>query len=301
MQRLSQRDWIERSNLVHQYKYDYSKVNYLSGKKKVIIICPQHGEFLQRADNHLFLKRGCLSCGNSVPFTLFSWTEKCNKIHNNFYNYSKVNFKSVKNKVTIICPIHGEFSQIAEKHLYGGCRGCANNKPFDLNKFLEKAQQAHNYFYDYSLIKEVKNITSKLPILCSKHGLFWQNAKNHLKGKKCLRCSAGNSSKKEKLWLDYCKVPNDPLHRNVKIIINNKIYKVDGIFKKEKVIYEFLGDFWHGHPKKYDPNLYNKVSNKTFSSLFTNTIQRIKLFRSSGYKVICIWESIFDKKYGKLK
>jgi hypothetical protein len=301
MQRLSQRDWIERSNLVHHYKYDYSKVIYLSGKKKVIIICPQHGEFLQRADNHLFLKRGCLSCGNSVPFTLFSWIEKCNKIYNNFYNYSKVDFKSIKSKVTIICPIHGEFNQIAEKHFYGGCRGCANNKPFDLSKFLDKAQQVHNYFYDYSLIKEVKNITSKLPIVCSKHGLFWQNAKNHLKGKKCLRCSAGNSSKKEKLWLDYCNVPNDPLHRNVKIIINNKTYKVDGIFKKEKVIYEFLGDFWHGHPKKYDPNLYNKVSNKTFSSLFTNTIQRIKLFRSSGYKVICIWESIFDKKYGKLK
>jgi hypothetical protein len=301
MKRLSQQDWILRANIVHNYKYNYYNVNYVSGKKKVVIICPEHGEFLQRADNHLFLKRGCMSCGNSTPFTLSSWIEKSNKIHNNFYNYSKVDFKSIKGKVIIICPIHGEFSQIAEKHLYGGCRGCANNKPFDLQKFLDKAHQIHNNYYDYSLIKIVNNTTSKLPINCPKHGLFWQNIKNHLKGKKCLRCSNGNSSKKEKLWLDICSVPNDPLHRNVKIIINNKTYKVDGFFKKEKIIYEFLGDFWHGHPKKYNPILCNKVSNKTFSSLFTNTVQRIRLFRANGYKVISIWESIFDKKYGKLK
>ena len=301
MKRLSQQDWILRASVVHNHKYDYSKVNYLSGKQKVIIICPKHGEFLQRADNHLFLKRGCINCTSSIPFTLSSWIDKSNKFHNYFYTYSNVSFKSIKNKVIITCPIHGDFVQIAEKHLYGGCRSCANNKPFNLNIFLSRAVQLHNNYYDYSLIKQINNTIVKLPIICPKHGIFWQSAKNHLKGKKCLRCSVGNSSRKEKLWLDYCNVPNSPLHRNVTININNKIYKVDGLFKEEKVVYEFLGDFWHGHPKKYNPNLYNKVVNKTFSDLFTSTVERIKLFRASGYKVICIWESIFDKKYGKLK
>lgn len=301
MKKLSQQNWTSRASLVHHHKYDYSKVNYLSGKNKVIIICRSHGEFLQRADNHLFLKRGCPKCTNSVPFTLSSWVEKCNKIHNYFYDYSKVNFKSIKNKVIITCPTHGDFIQSAEKHLYGGCRSCANNKPFDLNKFLNKANQLHNNYYDYSLIKEVNNIIIKVPINCPKHGLFWQTVKNHLKGRKCPRCSVGNSSRKEKLWLDYCNVPNKPSYRNVSLNINNKIYKVDGFFKKEKLIYEFLGDFWHGHPKRYDPNIYNKVVNKTFSDLFTKTVERIRLFRANGYKVICIWESIFDKKYGKLK
>jgi len=41
---------------------------------------------------------------------------RANKTHNNKYDYSKVNYINSKTKVTIICPIHGEFQQRLYDH-----------------------------------------------------------------------------------------------------------------------------------------------------------------------------------------
>lgn len=46
-------DFINRSIKHHGYKYDYSKVNYKNKDSKVIIICPEHGQFEQNANNHM--------------------------------------------------------------------------------------------------------------------------------------------------------------------------------------------------------------------------------------------------------
>lgn len=45
--------FIEKSNQIHNFKYDYSKVDYKGTSHKVIIICPLHGEFSQPPDSHL--------------------------------------------------------------------------------------------------------------------------------------------------------------------------------------------------------------------------------------------------------
>ena len=42
---LSQEKVIDRFKKVHGNRYDYSKVNYVNGGTKVIIICKEHGEF----------------------------------------------------------------------------------------------------------------------------------------------------------------------------------------------------------------------------------------------------------------
>lgn len=61
--RLSTEEFINRSSAVHSNKYDYSKTNYGdSGLDKVCIICPDHGEFWQRPDGHLYAGRGCPKC-----------------------------------------------------------------------------------------------------------------------------------------------------------------------------------------------------------------------------------------------
>lgn len=46
-------DFIERSNIVHNNKFDYSKVIYEHSTKKVEIVCPTHGSFFQQAAAHL--------------------------------------------------------------------------------------------------------------------------------------------------------------------------------------------------------------------------------------------------------
>jgi hypothetical protein len=46
-------------------------------------------------------------------------------MHNNYYNYSKVNYINSFTKVLITCPIHGDFEQTPSSHLSGrGCPKC---------------------------------------------------------------------------------------------------------------------------------------------------------------------------------
>jgi hypothetical protein len=50
--RLTFNNFIERAKTVHGDKYDYSKVNYTNNSTKVCIVCPEHGEFWQRPNDH---------------------------------------------------------------------------------------------------------------------------------------------------------------------------------------------------------------------------------------------------------
>lgn len=51
--KIIQQKFIERAKEIHGNKYDYSLVEYKTNKKYVKIICPEHGVFNQRPDNHI--------------------------------------------------------------------------------------------------------------------------------------------------------------------------------------------------------------------------------------------------------
>jgi len=57
--------FVKRAKLIHNDYYDYSKTVYIQNKKKVIIICPKHGEFEQSPDNHLAGKN-CSHCVGKI-------------------------------------------------------------------------------------------------------------------------------------------------------------------------------------------------------------------------------------------
>ena len=115
---------------VHSDKYDYSKAVYSGANKKICIICPEHGEFWQTPSAHINNKQGCPFCGRvraglGNRLNNDSFIEKANKIHNNKYDYSKVQYKTYDIPVTITCPIHGDFEQTPDAHLQGkGCPTC---------------------------------------------------------------------------------------------------------------------------------------------------------------------------------
>lgn len=57
-------DFITKANSIHgEGTYDYSKVIYERGKKKVEMVCPTHGSFWQTPHNHTAGKHGCPACG----------------------------------------------------------------------------------------------------------------------------------------------------------------------------------------------------------------------------------------------
>src|SRR3972149_9391438 len=118
MHKLNTAEFIEKSIEIHGNKYNYSKVNYINNKTKLIIICKTHGEFLQRACNHM-RGNGCPFCKEHKPRRILTNNEFINRareIHGNRYDYSKVTYIGTYIKVKIICSIHGIFAQ--EPHLH---------------------------------------------------------------------------------------------------------------------------------------------------------------------------------------
>ena len=95
---------------------------YLNNKSKVLIICSKHGEFWQRPDHHL---KGhvCKKCGyetvaSKQTYDLNEMIKSFCKIHNNKYNYDKIqkeNYKTQFSYIEIFCPKHGIFKQKAYK------------------------------------------------------------------------------------------------------------------------------------------------------------------------------------------
>jgi very-short-patch-repair endonuclease len=57
-------EFIKKSKKIHGDKYIYDKVNYINCKEYIIITCPKHGDFLQRARDHIYKKEGCPKCNN---------------------------------------------------------------------------------------------------------------------------------------------------------------------------------------------------------------------------------------------
>ena len=60
--KLTQKEFIEKSNLIHNNKYDYSETIYTHSKNKLFIICPLHGKFEQIPMGHI-KGQGCKKCG----------------------------------------------------------------------------------------------------------------------------------------------------------------------------------------------------------------------------------------------
>jgi hypothetical protein len=211
--KLITQDFIERGKKVHGDKYDYSKSIYIGLFKPITIICPIHGEYSQRADAHL---RGqdCPICGDekqarSTRMTTDDFIKKSQDVHGKKYDYSQTVYYSRKQNngiVKIICPTHGEFFQSAENHLQGsGCNRCAGRQMLNANDFIEQAKSIFGKKYDYSKV-DYKNATTKVGIICKKHGLFTVTPVNHIKHKS--GCPICKESKGETFISDLLRVNN---------------------------------------------------------------------------------------------
>jgi hypothetical protein len=151
-------------------------------------------------------------------------------IHGQKYNYSITKYEGSRNKVKIICKIHGIFEQLAYNHLLGKeCNMCKPNFGEKLTKrdFIKKSNNIHKFEYDYSLVDYINN-KSKVKIICKKHGIFEQEPRNHLSGMKCATCQ-GNKKLSKLDFIERCSV-----------LFNNKydysLSEIDGTKSKTKII-----------------------------------------------------------------
>lgn len=131
-------EFIQRSNMKHNNKYDYSKFIYFNGQTKGIIICPLHGEFEQIPQDHI-RGIGCYNCGHiktgiaMIKYTTESFINDAKSVHGETYDYSKFIFTKCNEKSIIVCRSHGEFMQSPGNHLKGqGCPNCKSYKKEEL-------------------------------------------------------------------------------------------------------------------------------------------------------------------------
>lgn len=177
---------------------------------------------------------GCSKCaGNYIP-TTEEFIEKANKIHNNKYDYSKVNYSNNRTKIEIICKIHGSFLQTPSSHLENKkCLKCNGNYISNTEEWIEKANKIHSDRYDYSKVK-YKTSRIKIEIICKKHNSFLQTPSGHLQGYGCPMCGYNILNTEE--WIekaikihgdryDYSKVAYNTCRTKIEIIC-----KVHGIF-----------------------------------------------------------------------
>jgi len=297
--KFTKEQFINKSNIVHNFEYDYSLVNYINVKTKVIIICKKHGEFKQTPKNHLN-KQGCPLCYGNSRLNKDEFIKRSNIIHNNKYDYSLVKYKNNKTKVKIICPVHGIFEQTPNSHLLNiGCNKCAKNI-LTTEQFIKKCKNIHGDKYDYSLVN-YKNTMIKINIICSKHGIFNQSSIDHLNGSGCPVCS----NNKKLTTVDFIdrsvKLHNNKYDYSLVKYINNYtkvkiICPIHGIFeqlpsshltnkgcydcsgKKRKNYEQFIKDSKEIHNDKYDYSLVKYKNNLT------------------EVKIICPIHGIFEQK-----
>jgi very-short-patch-repair endonuclease len=233
--------------------------------------------------------------------------EKIKLIHGDKYSLDKFVYSSYKEKVTLICKTHGEFS-ISLSNLISNKRGCPtcgklkskNSNRSNTEEFISKANKVHNFKYRYDNVNYY-NWKEKVSIICEKHGEFKQSPFNHLSGSGCPKCNKGRPPMKkniEKKGIDdkisyklkkFIEISNK-VHNN-KYDYSNVIYYSSN--KKVKIICKKHGEFEQtpSHHKRgngcpscsYENSFGPRIKTSDFISISKNRHQGYYSYNKSIY------------------
>ena len=247
--KLTTKDFIEKAKNIHGDKYDYSKVIYNGNKQKICIICPIHGEFWQRPNDHLN-GNGCPKCSGRQRNTTDEFITKANYVHNHFFSYKHTEYKGANQKVVVTCPIHGDFSVKANNHLLGyNCPSCSksgikhniallpkngnNTKKISPDTVISRIHVLFGEKYNTDKINYINNST-KIELYCNEydcygiqHGSFKITPSHLFMGQGCPKCGKNYKLTTEEFiqrckiihdnFYDYPKTEYKSTHRNVTI------------------------------------------------------------------------------------
>lgn len=301
------KNFIKKARKIHGDRYDYSQIQkYNNNSTKMEIVCKEHGSFLMTANAHLSQKQNCPECAliQSTKDQILDVEivkKRFENIHDGFYEYDFDTYEKFSSKMKMICPDHGDFWQTCSNHYNGEtCRQCAN-KRISKSKFkgqeyfLNMAIETNGDKYDYS--KSVYTGShDKIEITCPDHGSFWTTAKSHmLYGIGCNKCSNIGTSDKEQAWLKSLNIENLKTQYYLgKNDTSGRGYSVDGYDPTTNTVYEFHGNYYHGHPDLYDQEKKFR-SDVTYGDMYQNTIKKEKFIIDSGYNLVVMWEHDWDE------
>ena len=185
-------------------------------------------------------------------------------VHGTRYNYEKVCYKTMHDKVVVICSIHGEFNISPNHHLNRkvNCAKCVFEEKTILAKdttqnFILKANKIHNNRYTYDFVEYGNTAHDKVLVTCREHGNFLISPNSHLSKKSnCQKCGQIKSKRKlikegnlgwnRNSWVKRCKDKDCSLYiiecwnekeKFIKIGITNK--KINKRFSKGNMPYQY--------------------------------------------------------------
>lgn len=197
--KITTEEFIKRAVAKHGNKYDYSKSIYINNSTNLEIYCKVcDNTFYQTPANHNHKSKrgGCSYCSGKIK-TTESLIKQAQKIHGDKYDYSKIVYVGVHDKIIVGCKEHGWFkvtpSNFTHKKNPRGCLLCGIKKTSDskiikFDEFLKRCKDKYGDKFKYD-IKDYNGIKSNMKITCKIHGDFEMLASNHLRGKSgCKKC-----------------------------------------------------------------------------------------------------------------
>lgn len=198
MRKITQAEFDEKVSGIFGDRLDISGFRYEGYASRGVVVCPTHGPYEVSAQN-LLKGYGCQRCYHDSKIGTFKsnledFVAGARKVHGDAYSYAHATYSGAKRKLTITCPEHGDFTQVADAHLRGqGCPICRYLKSGESNRltqaaFISRARAIHGDRYDLSEI-EYRGQMVKVKVTCTEHGPFYPQAGNFgYAGSGCPQC-----------------------------------------------------------------------------------------------------------------
>jgi len=238
----------------HYREGKFDVIGLYKGVKDKIEVRNKYGVCVVTPDT---LLQGTQPNINSAKNPSSYFINRAKEVHGNKYDYSSVVYTNSNSKVIINCPKHGNFKQAPSIHLHGyrckkcGEEACGIKLAESTDGFIRKAKKVHGDKYFYDKVNYINNST-KVEIICEKHGVFTQIPYNHLKGYGCKKCvilegrrSLGFSPKS---WLESAE--KSPNFDSFKLYII-KCWNDEEVFYKVGITYTTIEKRFKRFPYKY--------------------------------------------------
>lgn len=256
-ERLTLEVFVQRANKMHKNKYTYGRAVWKGSQEKLLITCPEHGDFLQKASPHLRGKGckrcACLKINSDLRESTASIKKKLKALHPTLkfpepHNITTTNIK-------FVCKEHGE-GEMKLGYLLTGkrCKKCASakrgqNQALSVKDFIRRALEVHPSYIFKNI--EYVNAHTHVGIECPEHGIFTITPWNLLQGRRCPNCTKTITKIKNKVFTLDSKAEETALRlmlKNLKL----KPYEVfDRSSGKVPIIHGRFGRF-----KRYLPDFY---------------------------------------------
>ena len=289
--KLTSNAFVQKCHKIHNHKYTYPNLNYISGANKISVHCSMHGMFQVLAGNHLYRKSGCPLCANKIRNinnkksheTALKDIENRNNLNKNNKVYLAPNeiYIDARKKYNWVCDLNhkwvAKFGDVVFKK--SGCRICAINQRAQTNVLIRGIK--------YPTQIKTSTLTHTLD---NKHWLIQQHhVKQHTLEhiSHCLGISiTALKSRLTKYNIKKCKFPRSQcerdLHEFLKTLTNVPVYEInvdniiaryelDFYFPIHKFAIELNGVHWHselsGRGESYHFNKYKQCKNKNITLL----------------------------------